>query len=154
MRFQLNGEKITIVGHVDAYDPETATIYDVKTSRFVTWQSEKGFIPRENHTAQIQCYSTLLEQYRIEVSRLVLVYVDDQTILAKQVPRGNRRDWMIRRATILHRAFQTSAVPEPEVAVSCAYCPFIELCPRNSEAILFPDKPKANLHQAGTGEVF
>lgn len=78
MTFELDGRTITIVGYVDAYDPETATIYDLKTTRFVKWQAEKGFIPRENHIAQVQCYYTLLDRYGIPVNRLVLVYVDDQ----------------------------------------------------------------------------
>jgi CRISPR/Cas system-associated exonuclease Cas4 (RecB family) len=137
MTFELDGRIITVVGRVDAYDPDTATIYDLKTTRFVKWQDEKGFIPRENHVAQIQCYSTLFELYGITVNRLVLVYVDDKTILAKQVPLGGRREWMITRATTLHRAFQTSQIPEPEVGPGCAYCPFIELCPKSSEAMAF-----------------
>jgi CRISPR/Cas system-associated exonuclease Cas4 (RecB family) len=137
MAFELVGQTITIVGYVDAYEPDTATIYDLKTTRFVKWQDEKGFIPRENHIAQIQCYSTLFELYGIAVNRLVLVYVDDKTILAKQVPQGSRREWMIRRATTLHRALQASEIPEPEVGPACAYCPFIESCPRESEAMMF-----------------
>ena len=48
MRFPLKAEEITIVGHVDGYDPETATVYDLKTTRFVKWQAEKNFIPQRN----------------------------------------------------------------------------------------------------------
>ena len=73
MQFELDGEKIAITGHVDAFEPESSTVYELKTSRFVKWQSEKGFIPRENHIAQVQCYATLLESYGIAVNRLVLI---------------------------------------------------------------------------------
>ena len=124
-----------MVGYVDAYEPESATIYDLKTTRFVKWQAEKGHIPRENHIAQIQCYYTLLDAYSIPVNRLVLVYVDDQTIIPKQVPLGSRKDWMMNRAAMLHRAFQTSRVPTPEVGSACIYCPFIKVCPSCAEAM-------------------
>ncbi len=46
MSFEVNSETVTIVGFVDAYEPETATVYDLKTTRFVKWQVEKGHIPR------------------------------------------------------------------------------------------------------------
>jgi len=135
MEFELDDRTITIVGYVDAYDPETATIYDLKTSRFVKWQAEKGFIPRENHIAQLQCYYTLLDQYGIPVNRLVLVYVDDQTIVPKLVPLGSRKQWMIERATALHLGLETSEIPEPEAGPGCVYCPFIKTCPRSDEAV-------------------
>ena len=137
LTFQLDGCPVTIIGYVDAYDPETATIYDLKTTRFLKWQSEKGFIPRENHIAQVQCYSTFFELYGIVVNRLILVYLDDQTVVAKQVPLGRRREWMIRRATILHHALQASKIPEPEVGPACAYCHFINSCPKSPEAMMF-----------------
>ncbi len=134
MTFELDGRTITIVGHVDAYDPDTATVYDLKTTRFVKWQDEKGFLPRENHIAQLHCYYTMLDLYGVPVNRLVLVYVDDKTILPKEVPIGHRRQWMIQRATALHRALEHSAMPEPETGSECVYCPFIELCPKSDEA--------------------
>ena len=104
MTFELDGQTISVVGYIDAYDPETATIYDLKTTRFVKWQLEKRLIPKENHVAQVQSYYTLLSEYGIPVNRLVLVYVDDKDIVPLQVPLGNRREWMIRRATLLHKA--------------------------------------------------
>jgi CRISPR/Cas system-associated exonuclease Cas4 (RecB family) len=142
MAFPLDGRTITIAGYVDAYDPETATIYDLKTTRFVKWQAEKGFIPRENHVTQVQCYYTLLDLYGIPVNRLVLVYVDDKTIVPKQVPLGGRKEWMINRTTALHHAFQTLEVPEPEVGSGCVYCPFIKLCPKSAEALMVKETKK------------
>ena len=91
--------------------------------------------PRENHIAQLQCYYTLLDQYGIPVNRLVLVYVDDQTIVPKLVPLGSRKQWMIERATALHLGLETSEIPEPEVGPGCVYCPFIKTCPRSDEAV-------------------
>lgn len=135
MKFQLDGQTITIVGHVDAFDPETATVYDLKTTRFVNWQDEKGFIPRENHVAQVQCYNTLLDLYGIPVNRLVLVYVDDKNIVAKQVPMGNRKEWMIQRAILLRRAFAEAQLPEPEPSSSCKYCPHVNICPQGSSVV-------------------
>jgi len=49
MQFELDGEKVTGSGHIDAFEPESATIYDLKISRFVRWQAEKGFIPRRRN---------------------------------------------------------------------------------------------------------
>lgn len=129
MKFQLNEEKLTVIGHVDAYDPETATIYDLKTTRFVKWQAEKGFIPRENHIAQVQSYYTILDSYAIPVSRLVLVYVDDRDIVPREVPLGNRREWLIQRASLLHSSLPNEKMPEPEPNTWCKYCPFTDICP-------------------------
>jgi CRISPR/Cas system-associated exonuclease Cas4 (RecB family) len=134
-QFELDGETITIAGHVDAFEPETATVYDLKTTRFAKWQAEKGHIPRENHIAQIQCYATLLELYGISVNRLVLIYADDKELIPKEAPLGNRRQWMIERATILHRALNESKLPRLEVGSSCKYCPFVDQCPRAPEII-------------------
>jgi predicted RecB family nuclease len=142
MSFELDGHPITIVGYVDAYDPDTATIYDLKTTRFVKWQAEKRFLPRENRAAQVQCYYTLLDHYGIPVQRLVLVYVDDQTILPKQVPLGSRKEWMINRTTALHLAFQRSEIPEPEVGTACVYCPFIKSCPKSAQALMVKEAKK------------
>jgi len=129
-KFELDGETITITGHVDAFEPETATVYDLKTTRFAKWQADKGHIPRDSHIAQVQCYATMLEQYGISVNRLVLVYADDKELIPKEAPLGNRRQWMIERATILHRALKASKLPPPEAGSSCKYCPFDEQCPR------------------------
>jgi CRISPR/Cas system-associated exonuclease Cas4 (RecB family) len=129
-------EHVTVVGFIDAYDPETATIYDLKTTRFVKWQAEKGFIPRESHIAQVQCYSTMLENYGIPVARLVLVYVDDKDIVPLQVPLGNRKEWMTRRATQLHRTLTKEETPMPEVGSSC--CLHRSICPQ-TEGVKFED---------------
>lgn len=137
MTFELDGRTITVIGYVDAYDPETATIYDLKTTRFVNWQAEKGYLPRENHIAQVQCYYTLLEGYGIPVNRLVLIYVDDKNIIAKQVPLGNRRDWIVQRATLLHNALAKSDLPKPETGSTCKYCSFAGACPQNEQTLKF-----------------
>jgi CRISPR/Cas system-associated exonuclease Cas4 (RecB family) len=128
LTIKIGAEDITIIGFIDAYDPETATIYDLKTTRFVKWQAEKSFIPRDSHIAQVQCYATMLENYGIPVDRLVLVYVDDKDIVPIQIPLGNRREWMIRRASQLHQAFTKETEPTPEVGSQCKYCPHRSAC--------------------------
>lgn len=135
MRFQLGDETITIVGYVDAFDPETATVYDLKTTRFAKWQADKRHIPRENHIAQVQCYATLLGQYGIAVNRLVLVYVDDKEIIPKEVALGNRKEWMIQRATTLHNSMKDSVLPRPEPGSMCHYCPYLDKCPNQTAAV-------------------
>jgi CRISPR/Cas system-associated exonuclease Cas4 (RecB family) len=127
------------VGSIDAYDPETATIYDLKTTRFAKWQLEKTLIPRENHVAQVQSYFTLLGNYGIPIDRLVLVYVDDKDIVPLQVPLGNRREWIIRRATALHTALENRETPTPEVGFACKYCAFASICPQNNGLLRFEE---------------
>jgi CRISPR/Cas system-associated exonuclease Cas4 (RecB family) len=139
MRFELEGDNITIAGHIDAFEPESATVYDLKTTRFVKWQAEKGFIPRENHVAQVQCYATLLGIYGIAVNRLVLVYADDKELIPKEVPLGNRKQWMVERATILHRSLKAGAPPTAEVDNSCKYCLFMSECPRSLRATMLKE---------------
>lgn len=135
MSFQLADETIAIVGYVDAFDPDTATVYDLKTTRFARWQAEKGHIPRENHVAQVQCYATILGQYGIAVNRLVLVYVDDKEIIPKEVPLGYRKEWMIQRATALRQSMKDSVLPTPEPGPMCHYCPYLDKCPSQTAAI-------------------
>ena len=135
MSFQLGDETVTIVGCIDAFDVETATVYDLKTTRFARWQAEKGHIPHENHTAQVQCYATLLGEYGIAVNRLVLVYVDDKEIIPKEVPLGNRKEWMIQRATNLHNSMRNSVLPIPEPGTACHYCSYLDTCPSQTAAI-------------------
>jgi CRISPR/Cas system-associated exonuclease Cas4 (RecB family) len=135
MQFELGNEQISVEGHIDAFEPESATIYELKTTRFAKWQAEKGYIPRQNHIAQVQCYATLLGLYGIAVNQVVVVYVDDKAIVPKQVPLGSRKQWMIERATALRRSLKKSVLPNPEPASSCKYCPFITQCPRSLEAI-------------------
>jgi len=137
MSFENDGRSVTILGHADAYDPETSTIYELKTTRFAEWQAENGYIPHENHVAQIQCYQTMLEQHGIPVKRLVMVYVDDCTIHTKQGPLGDRRGWMIQRASVLHKALLTQQSPGAEVGYWCRYCSFFTMCPRKQEASLY-----------------
>ncbi|MGP8071368.1 MAG: PD-(D/E)XK nuclease family protein [Candidatus Bathyarchaeia archaeon] len=129
LRFPLKAEDITIVGHVDAYNPETATVYDLKTTSFVKWQAEKNFIPRDSHVAQVQSYSTLLDKYAIPVSRLILVYVDDKELIPLEVPLGNRREWLLQRASTLHLSLLEDKTSEPEPNSWCKYCPFKDICP-------------------------
>jgi CRISPR/Cas system-associated exonuclease Cas4 (RecB family) len=121
--FKLGDEAVTIIGYVDAFDPDTATVYDLKTTRFARWQAEKGHLPRENHTAQVQCYATLLGQYGIVVNRLVLVYVDDKEIIPEEVPLGYRKEWMTQRATVLHQSMKDSVLPTPEPGPMCPLLP-------------------------------
>jgi len=135
MSFQLGDETLGIIGYVDAFDPETATVYDLKTTRFARWQAEKGHIPRENHIAQVQCYATLLGEYGIAVSRLVLIYVDDKEIIPKEVPLGNRKEWMIQRATTLNNSMKASVLPTPEPGSMCHYCTYFNTCPSQTAAI-------------------
>lgn len=136
MTFEVEGDTVSIIGFVDAFDPETGTAFDLKTTRFVKWQLEKGFIPRESHVAQLQCYSTMLENYGIPIARLVAVYVDDKDIVPLQVPLGNRKEWMIQRATQLHQAFTKKHEPVPETGSPCKFCPHSVNCPR-TETIKF-----------------
>ena len=115
-------------------------------ARSSAWQStwllasgEKALIPRENHIAQVQCYSTLLGQYGIPVGRLILVYVDDKDIVPLQVPLGNRREWIIKRATALYKALENRQNPVPEAGFACKYCPFVSICPQNNESLNFAE---------------
>jgi CRISPR/Cas system-associated exonuclease Cas4 (RecB family) len=138
MTLEIDREEVVIIGFVDAYDPDTATVYDLKTTRFVKWQAEKGFVPRENHIAQIQCYYTMLENYGVPVARLVLVYVDDKDIMPIQVPLGSRKNWMTRRATELQSALISHTEPNPETGSRCKYCPYANGCPRH-QATMFKE---------------
>ena len=40
-----DGRTATLTGRLDMYDGKTATIIDLKTTKFVKWQIKQGFIP-------------------------------------------------------------------------------------------------------------
>jgi hypothetical protein len=71
----------------------------------------------------------LLDKYAIPTSRIVLVYVDDRDIVPREVPLGNRREWLIRRTSLLHSSLIDKEIPEPEPDAWRKYCPFKETCP-------------------------
>jgi len=62
MTFPLEDETITITGHIDAFEPETATIYDLKTTRFAKWQAKKGTFQERvmwhRSNATLQCWNS------------------------------------------------------------------------------------------------
>ena len=63
------------------YDWKTATIIDLKTTRYVKWQIKQGFIPKPEHIMQLQCYNTMFSKI-IPVKNLNILYVDMSDIVA------------------------------------------------------------------------
>jgi CRISPR/Cas system-associated exonuclease Cas4 (RecB family) len=61
-----------IVGRVDAYYPESGTLVDYKTTRWL----KKAYLPYGDHELQVNIYRWLLENNGYTVNRMFLHYID------------------------------------------------------------------------------
>jgi CRISPR/Cas system-associated exonuclease Cas4 (RecB family) len=61
-----------VVGTVDAYYPDTKTIVDYKTTRWL----KKAYLPYGDHEMQVNIYRWLLKGNGYEVDRMFLHYID------------------------------------------------------------------------------
>jgi hypothetical protein len=121
-------ETLYICGRLDLYDYKTERIIDVKKTNAVTWQRDNGFIPRQEHVLEIQCYGTLFSNI-IPVANLTLVYVDLKTLIPFKIPLVNNFEWIRERVSQLHICSQiTKNPPAAERSEACNYCKFKRTC--------------------------
>lgn len=57
-----DGGIATLAGRLDMYDWKTHTIIDLKTTKFVKWQIQRGFIPRAEHILQVHYFEIKLSK--------------------------------------------------------------------------------------------
>ncbi|MBS7623726.1 PD-(D/E)XK nuclease family protein [Candidatus Bathyarchaeota archaeon] len=130
MKIRQGGFNITLVGHIDAYDPDRATLIEFKSTCYVKWQNRNGMLPRRHHVKQVQSYFSIMTGvYRFPVETLLLAYMDDMTPpLSFQVEKRDLTDCLIERARELDNSLREGEVPLPEPSDLCHYCAFKEDC--------------------------
>jgi CRISPR/Cas system-associated exonuclease Cas4 (RecB family) len=130
MQIHLSEETVTLVGHVDAYDPDRAEMTEFKSTRFLKWQQEHGKLPHRHHVMQLLAYYSIWTRcYGFPVKKLFLAYMDDETPpMPFEIRPRDTADWLGDRVTRLHKSMAEDRAPEAEVGPLCNYCAFQEFC--------------------------
>lgn len=121
------GKRVTVAGRLDMYDWKSATIIDLKTTKFVKWQIKQGFIPKPDHVLQLQCYYLLFSTI-LPVRNLNIVYVDMSDIVTYEVQKRDISEWMRIRLQRLENCLISNEVPTGEVSGVCKYCKYQTRC--------------------------
>jgi len=122
-----DGTTAILAGRLDMYDWKTKTIMDLKTTRFVRWQISKGFLPKQEHLLQVQCYDTMFGQ-TIPVENLMIVYADMSDIVAFKVPRRDMSKWIQNRVQEVATAIEENTTIAGEPSTMCQYCRYQTRC--------------------------
>ena len=122
-----DGRTATLTGRLDMYDWKTATIIDLKTTKFVKWQIKQGFIPRVEHILQLQCYNTIFSDI-IPVENLNVLYVDMKDMVTFKIQRQDLKEWIKGRIQELEDSLAENKVPNGEVSGICKYCKYQTRC--------------------------
>ena len=132
----LKDEKTAILaGRLDMYDWKTATIIDLKTTKYVKWQIKRGFIPKPEHIIQLQCYGTIFSKI-IPVENLIIVYVDMDDIVAYNVQKINLTEWIRARIQELENSICQNRIPLGEPSGLCKYCRYQTRCYNNGGGLI------------------
>ncbi len=118
-----DGRTATLTGRLDMYDWKTATIIDLKTTKFVKWQKKQGYIPRAEHILQLLCYNTIFSRI-IPVENLNVLYVDMNDLVAFRIRRRDLKEWIRSRIQDLEDSIIENKVPNGEVSGICKYCKY------------------------------
>ncbi|MGB9826926.1 MAG: CRISPR-associated protein Cas4 [Thermosphaera sp.] len=108
---EVNGEKYSVKGRVDALKKDEGLVVEVKTARYAQ------DIPREHHLNQLKIY--------LEILNLVngtLIYITPDKIYEFQVKRER-----ISLESLVKTLVEDTAHPRYEW--ECSYCMFRKLCP-------------------------
>jgi len=128
LRIDCDGETITLVGHLDCYDPDTATVMDFKSTHMLEWQLKTGKLPHAHHVKQLQIYLFLFGD-TIPIKKLMLYYMDMKIPPTPfEVPLQDVRGWAEDRVKGLHRSIGRGEPPPKEHSYLCNYCQFREIC--------------------------
>ncbi len=108
---QVNGTTYTLKGRVDAYNPDTKEVVEIKTARALQGD------PSEHHVYQLNIYLNLLDS-----PKGYLVYITPDKVVEYAVER-----------TQVNIENEVSSLlkneKHPRYAWECKYCPFYKLCP-------------------------
>jgi len=129
-----DGRLATLAGRLDMYDWKTATIIDLKTTRYVKWQIKQGFIPKAEHILQLQCYNTMFSKI-IPVKNLNILYVDMSDIVAYKIQKKDVMEWIVTRIQELEDSL-THKVPRGEVSGLCKYCRYQTRCHNDGNGLI------------------
>ena len=133
---------VTISGRLDMYQPYSAEILDLKTTKFLGWQKKSSFVPRTKDVRQAQIYEIIYSKI-LPVKKLTLLYADMSELVAFNVPiLKETRSWLKERIIKIETAMETKMPPPGEVSKLCDYCSFQTRCHGDKGGII--TKPKSH----------
>ena len=120
-RVGMKEDGVTLIGHIDAYDPDRNIVLEFKTVNKIPkdW-------PWLSHEQQAVTYATM-----VDTDEAYIIYIDRGTgeVEVYQVGKDQETlEKMLRRAKILSRALRENEPPEPERGPWCNYCPWKWSC--------------------------
>jgi CRISPR/Cas system-associated exonuclease Cas4 (RecB family) len=130
-----DGKQATLSGRLDMYDWKTATVIDLKTTKYVKWQIKQGFLPKYEHILQLQCYDTMFSRV-MPVENLNILYVDMNDIVAYKIQKRNLTDWIRIRVQGLENSLSNKKIPKGEVTGLCKYCKYQTKCYNDGEGLI------------------
>ena len=132
---KIDGTDWHLFGIIDAYDPLTGILWDIKT----TTRRIKNDLPLEQHKRQLWLYYYLVKDLlRINELRIVYFYRDStmsEVIRTFTVPHEDYQKEIERLYStleILDNALEANdpqLLPAPEFSYKCYDCPFRGICP-------------------------
>jgi CRISPR/Cas system-associated exonuclease Cas4 (RecB family) len=133
-----DGRTAALVGRLDMYDWRTKTVIDLKTTKFIKWQTKQGFIPKLEHILQVQCYDTVFSEV-LPIENLNIVYVDMNDIVTYRIKRSDLREWIKTRIQEIEDSVIDNKAPIGEVSGGCKYCRYQTRCYNDGDGLV--DKP-------------
>lgn len=145
-----DGKIATVSGRLDMYDWKTKTVIDLKTTKFVNWQSKKNLLPKYEHIMQVQIYGTMFSTV-IPIENLCLVYADMDTMIAFRVKSVDMTAWITNRVQELDDILSKGQLPKGEVSKLCQFCKYQTQCLRDGNGIvtLTGETQKQNVNKVG-----
>jgi CRISPR/Cas system-associated exonuclease Cas4 (RecB family) len=130
-----NGKKAILVGRLDMYDWKTATIIDLKTTKYVKWQRKQGFIPKPEHILQLQCYNTIFSNI-LPIQNLNILYLDMSDIIAYKISKLDLTNWIKNRIQELEDSITKNRLPDGDISALCQYCRYQTRCYNSGNGLL------------------
>ncbi len=136
LKYNVDGEEVKLSARLDAYDPDTGTIIELKSVEFWTKKPDTGQmwrkkLPRDKDVLQVQGYGAVFKQI-VPVRALRILYFDMNEFQQCAVPLVDRTNWLQERAFALHRAIRDSKPPVEERCFECKFCEHSKNCVQQS----------------------
>ena len=137
-----HGRSVIISGRLDMYEPTTAEILDLKTTKYLGWQKKSNFVPRLKDLRQLAIYEIMYRKI-LPVKKLTILYADMADIVAFDlpIPRDTEK-WLTDRIEVIEYSRETKIPPPGEVTKLCDYCPFQNRCHNDGGGIVSEPKSK------------
>jgi hypothetical protein len=126
LKYKVDGEDVKLSARLDAYDPDTGTVIELKSVEFWTTnpktkQMWKKKLPRDRDVLQVQGYGTIFRDI-VPIKALRILYCDMNEYQQYMVELVDKADWLQERISTLHRAVRDSKPPTEERCYECRFC--------------------------------